>query len=41
VEHSEDPHVVLSRATLPSKPEILVIPAMHEEFFRFAPPPRN
>lgn len=41
VERSEDPHVVLSRATLPAKPQILVIPAMREEFFRFAPPPRN
>ena len=41
IERGEDPHIVLSRTTLPKKPEILVIPAMHEEFFRFAPPPRN
>jgi len=44
VEHTEDPHIVLSRETLPKKPEVLVIPAMREEFFRFAappPPPRN
>jgi L-ascorbate metabolism protein UlaG (beta-lactamase superfamily) len=41
VEHAEDPHIVLSRETLPKKPEILVMPAMHEEFFRFAAPPRN
>jgi hypothetical protein len=42
VEHTEDPHIVLSRDTLPKKPEILVMPAMREEFFRFAaPPPRN
>jgi len=42
VEHSEEPHIVLSRETLPKKPEILVMPATREEFFRFAaPPPRN
>ena len=41
VEHSEDPHIVLSRSTLPKKPEILVMPAMQEEFFRFAPPSRR
>lgn len=37
--HSEDPHIVLSRATLPKQPSILVIPAVQQEFFRFAPPP--
>jgi len=41
VRNGEDPHIVLSRATLPKKPEILVIPAVKQEFFRFAPPPRN
>jgi L-ascorbate metabolism protein UlaG (beta-lactamase superfamily) len=41
VERSEDPHIVLSRETLPKQTQILVVPATHEEFFRFAPPPRN
>jgi L-ascorbate metabolism protein UlaG (beta-lactamase superfamily) len=41
IEHAEDPHIVLSRSTLPKRPEILVLPAMQQEFFRFAPPSRN
>jgi L-ascorbate metabolism protein UlaG (beta-lactamase superfamily) len=41
VVNAEDPHVVLSRDTLPKRPEIMVLPAIEQEFFRFAAPSRN
>jgi L-ascorbate metabolism protein UlaG (beta-lactamase superfamily) len=41
VVRAEDPHIVLSRATLPKQPEILVVPAVQQDFSRFSPPPRN
>ena len=37
VKHVEDPHIVLSRATLPADTEILIMPAIKNDFF-FAPP---
>jgi L-ascorbate metabolism protein UlaG (beta-lactamase superfamily) len=40
VRRSEEPRTDLSRATLPEKPEILVLPSVQPDF-RFAPPPRN
>jgi L-ascorbate metabolism protein UlaG (beta-lactamase superfamily) len=35
VHRSEEPHIVLSRATLPSSPEILVLPAVQPDFGYF------
>jgi L-ascorbate metabolism protein UlaG (beta-lactamase superfamily) len=40
VRRSEEPHIELSRTTLPDKPEILVLPSIQPDF-RFAPPSQN
>lgn len=40
VVRSEDPHVVLSRATLPKQPSILILPPVQKDFF-FTPPAPN
>ena len=40
VHRAEEPHVELSRASLPEKPEILVLPSIQPDF-RFAPPSQN
>jgi L-ascorbate metabolism protein UlaG (beta-lactamase superfamily) len=37
VHQSEDPHVELSRATLPTQTQVLVVPSVQADF-RFAPP---
>ncbi len=41
VRRNEDPHVILSRTSLPKQTEIWVLPATEPETFRFAPPSQN
>ena len=41
VRRYDTPHIVLSRATLPQKPEIWVLPALEPGIFRYAPPSQN
>ena len=41
IERRDDPHVVRSRMTLPAKTEIMILPSVQPESFRFAPPTRN